>query len=133
MIDIEPVVRLMLLCDDVQSDPMAPNKINVFGLVSAIRSSEDPAFPLRHPELCVYLQLVGGRGTGDGWIVGLHADTNQIVFRSPAHSLSFEPDPLAVQGAVFRLLECPFPEPGLYSIEFWYNDKVIARQPLLVR
>ena len=25
-----------------------------------------------------------------------------------------------------------FPEPGLYIIEFWYNDRGIARQPLLV-
>ena len=45
----------------------------------------------------------------------------------------FDPDPLKVQGVIFRIPSCSFPGTGLYWVEFHYNDKVIAREPLLVR
>ena len=133
MVDVEPVVRLMLLCDDVRPDPDNPSKINALGLVSTIHSFGEAAFPFRHPQLCVYLQLTGGRGTGEGRIVVVHADSDQTVLRAPLHTLKFGTDPLKVHGVLFRLLGCVFPEPDYYFFEFWYNDKAIARQPLFVR
>jgi hypothetical protein len=131
--DVEPVVRVMLLCDEVGHDPDNPLKINVFGLVSTIRSLAEPPFPLCHPQLCAYLQLTGGRGTGQGQIATIHADTDQMAFTSATSALTFGSDPLAVLGVVFRMRDCPFPESGLYWVRFRYNEKVLAQQPLVVR
>ncbi len=115
---VEPVVRQMILCDDVQIDPQQPHKINVFGLVDTIVSSSEPRFPLSHPELCVFLQLTGGRGTGLGQIVVVAADSEQPLFASQAHAISFGTNPLAVRGVIFRILNCIFVEPGLYWVDF---------------
>jgi hypothetical protein len=130
---MEPIVRHMLLCDDAQPDPGSPRKVNVCGLVSIIQPEPDIPFPLSHPELCVYLQVTGGRGAGQGRIVAVRADTDQVVFASAAHPITFGPDPLAVLGIVFRIQDCVFPEPGLYWIQFRFNGKTIAYQPLLVK
>src|SRR4051812_1776163 len=117
---IDPVVRLMLLCDEVRTDPGMAHKVNVFGLVSSLLSRQEPPFPLVHPQLCVLLQVSGGRGEGDGRIVVRHADADRVAFTSAGHRLSFGPDPLAVVGIVFRIRDGTFAEAGLYWVEFWY-------------
>jgi hypothetical protein len=132
MADIDPVVRHMLVCEDVQASADSPEKINVLGLVHTIRSREDPPFPLLHPGLCVYLQLTC-RGSGEARIVAVHGDTDRPIFATPSHMLHFGTDPLAVLGVVFRIRGCPFPEAGLYWMQFRYKEKVIAQQPLLLR
>jgi hypothetical protein len=133
MNDVEPFVRHMLLCDDVQTDPNNPRKVNVFGLVNTLGAAEGSDFPLCHPELCIYLLMTGGRGTGEGRIVAVAADTNEVAFASPAHPITFPPDPLALLGCIFRIQDCVFQKSGLYWIQFWFNGKTIAQQPLLVR
>ena len=133
MSDVAPVVRHMLLCEDVRTDPDNAQKVNVFGLVSTIRAVPDDAFPVHHPELCVYLQLTGGRGTGEVQIAAVQAELEQIVFTSSVHSITFENDPLSVLGFVFRIEDCIFPHAGLYWIQFRVNDQVIAQQPLLLK
>src|SRR5262249_52238698 len=126
MSDIDPVVRHMLLCDQVERDAQQPTKFNVFGIVNAIRSAPGSEFPIQHPLLTVLLILSGGRGSGEVHIGGVHADSSETAFRSPKRTVSFGSDPLAVQGLVFRILDVPFPQPGLYWIQFCYNDRVIA-------
>ena len=132
MSDLEPVVRHMLLCDDVQHDPSGPRKVNVFGLTNTIRSHASPPFPFYQPQLTIYLALTGGRGTGDVVIAGVQGDSDSLVFATPPYTISFGSNPLAVRGMIIRVQNCPFPDPGLYWIEFRYNGRTLARQPLLV-
>ena len=132
MNDIEPVVRHMLLCDDGQHDPSGPRKVNVFGLTNTIRSHANPPFPFYQPQLTIYLALTGGRGTGDVVIAGVQGDSDSLVFATPPYTISFGSNPLAVRGMIIRVQNCPFPDPGLYWIEFRYNGRTLARQPLLV-
>jgi hypothetical protein len=132
-ISIEPVVRHMLLCDRAMSDPENPHRIDVFGLANLIVVRPDAVFPFIQPQISVYLELAGGRGRGAGRIVVVQADTEQAVFGSQFHSLDFGTNPLAIVARVFRILDCVFPRPGLYWVEFRYNGKVIAQQPLEVR
>lgn len=91
----------MLLCDDVQRDPTNPHKVNILGLVSTIRSTGEPPFPFRHPELCVYVVLTGGRGTGGAEVAAIHADSDRLIFSTPPHALTLGTDPLAVRGMAF--------------------------------
>jgi hypothetical protein len=130
---VELVVRQMILCDDVQIDPHQPHKVNVYGLVDSIVSASEPLFPLTHPELCVFLQLTSGRGTGTGQMVVVVADSEQPLFASQAHAITFSTNPLAVRGVIFRILNCVFPGPGLYWVDFRFDGKTLNRQPLSVR
>jgi hypothetical protein len=123
----------MLLCDDFRHDPSAPNKVDILGLVSTIQSHGDPPFPLHHPLLCVYLELTGGRGTGQANIAIRQADTGLVLSLTAPHAVTFPPDPLAIRGLGFRILDCVFPTPGLYWVQFCYNQNVLAEQSVLVR
>lgn len=133
MSNLAPIVRHMLICEDVRTHPDSPKKVNVFGLLSTIRAAEYETYPLCLPNLCIYLQITGGRGSGAGQIVAVQADSEQFVFASLAHPLVLGNNPLAVRGLVFRIQDCIFPQPGLYWIQFRFDDRTIAEQPLVLK
>ncbi len=133
MSQVHPVVRYLIACEDVQADPDNPRRVSLTGLISAIRSLEQPAFPPLYPEFCVFLQLTECRGPAEGRIEIQHADSGQVAFRTRSRTIPFSSDPLEVVGIAFRLRNCLFQEPGLYWVRFWYNDQAIAQQPLLLR
>ena len=133
MSQVHPTVRYLVVCEDVQTDPEKPRRISLIGLLSTIRSVEQPAFPLLYRELCVYLQLTECRGSAEGRIEIQHADSERVVFRTRARTIPFGNDPLEVVAVNFRIRNCLFPEPGLYRVQFWYNEQMIVQQPLLLR
>lgn len=133
MSQLHPSVRYLIVCEDVQTDPDTPQRVTLVGLISAIRSIEQPAFPLLYKELCVFLQLTECRGPGDGRIEIRHADSDHVVFRTRTRTIPFGTDPLEVVGVTFRIRTCFFREPGLYWVQFWYNEQMIAQQPLVLR
>jgi hypothetical protein len=133
MSEVHPTVRYLIVCEDVQTDPDNPRRVTLVGLISAIRSIDHPAFPFLYREICVFLLLTECRGSAEGRIEIQHADTSQVVFRSRTRTIPFGDDPLEVLGVTFRIRNCLFPEPGLYWIQFWYNEQVLAQQPLVLR
>ena len=133
MADVAPVVRRMLLCEDVRIYPDNSRKVDVFGLLSTIRTVSEGAFPLRASQLCVYLELAGGRGAGEARIFVVEADSDNIAFTSAPHQIAFGTDPLAVSGLVFRIKECIFPRAGLYWVQIRFDDKALAQEPLLLK
>jgi hypothetical protein len=130
---VNPTVRYLILCEDVQTDPDNPRRVTLVGLLSAIRSVEQPLFPLLYRELCVFLQLTECRGPADGRVEVRHAESDQAVFRTRTRTIPFASDPLEVVGVTFRLRNCLFQAPGLYWVQFWYNEQMIAQQPLVLR
>jgi hypothetical protein len=128
-----PIVRYMIVCNDWRTDPARSHLINIAGLLYNIRPTGNPPYPLRYPELCVFLALTDCRGQADGWIVCENEDTGQRVFASPRRPITFGPDPLEVVGVPFRIRQCPFPRPGLYSIQFWYNDTQVEQRLVNLR
>jgi hypothetical protein len=130
---IEPMVRHMILCDNVRRNPNNPNKIDILGLISTVRPAAGSTYPLPLSNLCVYLNLTGGRGTGAGQINVRHADSDIILLSSAPLTLIFPADPLALAGLIFRVRNCVLPQAGLYWIEFCYNQKVLAQQPILAK
>ena len=133
MANIDPVVRHMLLGDDVTTDPANPRKIVVNGLIHVARLAQPVRLPAVIDQLCVLLLLAGGRGVGDAQIVGVEADTDQPVFRSAVFQITYPPDPLEIVTRLFRLQQCVVPRAGLYWIQFWHNGRLLAEQPLTVR
>lgn len=133
MSQLHPTVRYLILCEDVQIDPENSRRVTLIGLISAIRSLEQPPFPFLYREICVFLQITECRGPADGRIEIQHADSGQVVFRTRTRTIPFGNDPLEVSATTFRIRNCQFQEPGLYWFQFWYNDEMIAQQALLLR
>jgi hypothetical protein len=128
-----PTVRYLIVCEDVQTDPQHALRVTLVGLLSAIRSIDDPPFPLLYRELCVYVQLAECRGPGDGHIEIRHADSDRVVFQTRTRTLPLGTDPLALFAVSFRIQNCLFPEAGLYWVQLWYNGAVLAQHPILLR
>ncbi|HEY7153859.1 MAG TPA: hypothetical protein VH575_07850 [Gemmataceae bacterium] len=132
MADVLPIVRHLLVCEDLIHDPANPQCVTLVNLIGHIRSPSQPPFPYRRAELCVFVQLTEGRGGGDAWIAVEQADTERTIFRTPTHRVSFGLNPLEVSGVSFRIRKGTFPSPGLYWVQFWYNGKIAAREPLVL-
>src|SRR4051812_9162837 len=81
---VNPTVRHMLLCEDAEAQQGRPNRWNVSGLLHALTFAADTTFPSFHPLLTILLHLTGGRGSGAVNIVGVHADSEQVVFSTPS-------------------------------------------------
>ena len=84
---VAPVVRYMLLCDDWQVDPANQSRVHIIGLMSFIRATDDPSYPLLYRELCVFLALTEGRGLGEGFITCVYEETGETVFETPRRSI----------------------------------------------
>ncbi len=130
---ITPVVRYMLLCEDLRLDPQNRRQVTIIGLVSNIHSLDQPPYPLIYRELCVFLALTEGRGRGEGRINCVFEETGEKAFETAKRQIQFGRDPLEVVGVTFRIRDCRFPFPGRYSVQFWYNEEKVAEHPLLMR
>jgi hypothetical protein len=133
MAKVPPVVRQMILCDETRPDPANPRKIQLLGLTGTIRAKPPGTFPVTHPELCVYIVLTGGVGTGAVRVVIVEADTDRELLGSEPFPVSHPADRHHVTGIAIRMRDCVFPRPGLYWVEFRHDGDPIARQPLIVR
>jgi hypothetical protein len=131
--NLDPVVRHMILADEVTTDPADPHKVVVSGIVQTVRLLEPVELPAVIPQLCVLLFLCGGRGRGVGQIITRDAVTDRPVFGSPPTTITYPIDPLEVLPVVYRMWTCKVPRPGLYWTQFWHNGKPLAEQPLIVR
>ncbi len=130
---VPPVVRYVIVCKDVVVDSVNPQRITIVELISSIKSLDYPPFPLTRRELCVFVQLTECRGAGGVRVEIVLADTGQPVARTKTRSITFSGYPLEILGFVFRIQDCTFPDAGLYLVQFWYNDSMIAEHPLLLR
>lgn len=130
---VHPSVRYMILCEDWSTDPSRPHRVSIHGLLSNIRSLEQPPYPLVYQELCVFLALTECRGTGTAQSICVFEETSQKIFETPPHQVDLGTDPLEVVGLPFRIRDCHFPHPGVYSIQFWYNGEKVEERPLHLR
>ena len=131
--NIQPIVRYFLLAKDFFYDQDDSNGISVLHLLDSIRSVDEPPFPILFPKLCCVVGLAGGRGTGTAQMICLEEESGLPIFGSQPHTIAFSTDPLALTVASFRILDCRFPRPGVYSVEFFWNDAPFATYPLRVR
>jgi hypothetical protein len=127
---MEPEVRYFLLCDEARADPNNLLRIDVLGLLTHIRSTARPAFPLVRPEFCVLTILTGCRGTAEMSLRIVIERTGKVVWRSQSRSVQFAGAPNEATGFTFRVRNCVFPTSGLYWVELLYSGAVLARQPL---
>lgn len=132
-IQVLPIVRNMIICQDWKLIPERGNLVGIDGIIDTIRSVDDPPYPLLYPEICVLLTLTSGRGRGESYLVCSNEDTDQIIFRTRLRPIEFGTDPLEVIGVPYRIQSCPFPRPGVYSFQFWYNNVEVERKLINLR
>ena len=131
-----PVVRYMLLCDDVRPDADNTHCTHIDCVMGTIRSLDDPPFPHLRDQFCVYLVLTECYGGGNAQIrvAFVDVDPEQPIFGSSVRPLDFTGHtPLDLLGVVFRLRDCQFPQAGRYSVQLWYNGQQIEERPLVLR
>ncbi len=132
MAHVLPIVRHILVCDDIRIDSTNRQKVSLINLLSTIRSVSEPTFPHLYPELCVYIQLTECRGVGDVRLQIEEADTNTSIFETPTRTILLGNDPLKRRGLSFRVRDLLFPSPGLYLVGFWYNNLKLVEETLLL-
>src|SRR5688572_20726660 len=115
-----PIVRYMLLCEGWEFSSLR-RRITIIGLLSNIAADDDKEYLLLVPELCVFLALTEARGSGDGCIVCIDELQGSPMFATPPRKIVVVEDPLDVVGLPFRILDCPFPRPGMYSVQFFFE------------
>jgi hypothetical protein len=125
-----PLVWSLIVCDEIIVDPNDPNRVSLVNVVNSIRSRKQPPYPVRHPQLCAFIQLTGCRGPGEFRVAIREADTDEIVFTTKTFRGSFSNNPLTVYGLRFRLRLCKFPRPGLYWLEFCFDNQVLRQEPI---
>lgn len=132
MTGLLPVVRHLLVCDDLIYDPARPQSMTFKNLLGNIRSLAHPPYPLLYPQICVYVQLTECRGAGEVRLRIEEADANTLIYQTPKLKVSFGNDPLKKHGLPFRIRDLLFPSAGLYVVEFWYNDVKLKEETLLL-
>ncbi len=129
---MEPEVVYLIVCDDVQTDPLNLHRINIRGLMTRLWSTSDPPFPITRPEFCVFVMFNGAQGPVSIAVRVIDDATGQPVYRTAARRIRFAGQPSDLTGATFRIRHCKFPAAGLYWIECLAAQKVIGRQRLWV-
>ncbi len=125
---MEPQVRYLILCDEVRSDPINLLRVDVLGLLTRLRSTATPPFPLVRPLFCVLVILTGCQGVGELSLRIVHAATGRVVFRNQPRRVQVAVDAEDAVGITFRVRNCSFPVEGVYWVELIFSGVVIARQ-----
>ena len=104
-----PEVRYFILCDGVDTDPENFLRVNVQGLITHIRSTARPPFPVVRPLFCVLIILTGCQGVGELSLRIVQVGTGRVIFRNQPRRIRFAGAPEDVAGFVFRIRNCSFP------------------------
>lgn len=129
-----PSVRSLIVCEDIITPAGNPRRVTLVNLVNSIRSIEGPPYPLRQPQLCIFVQLVECRGPGSVRVKIREADREREspLFATRSRNVSFPSNPLIVHGLRFRIYNCRFPRPGLYWVQFYFDDRILGQTPLVL-
>jgi hypothetical protein len=128
-----PIVRYMIVCDDLLTDSERPTKPIIVGLICLLTPDTDPPYPFWLGQMCVLLILTEGRGTGICELRLVFEETEEVVWQTSRLPLVFGPDPVALRGVLFRDHHVPFPSQGVYAVQFWYNEQLLAQQTIVAR
>ena len=99
-------------------------------VISRIRSLDPVPFPLHYREMCFIAMCTACRGQARIRLRIVEEELDQPIYTSPVWPRTFGNDPLRVVGFPFRIRNLTFPRPGVYQVQFWYNEAWLAQEPL---
>ena len=130
---IPPIVRQMIVCDEIVADPKNGNRLNTMGLAQSISPSKGDDYPLKHPKLSVLISFSGGVGSGRFHVAIRSEETGEVIRKTDIHTIQHHAQRNHVSGVTIRIVDCVFEEPGVYWIEFVYEGRVLSQYPLFLR
>jgi hypothetical protein len=128
-----PIVRYLIVCDDILTDPQRPGKPTLVGLICLLAPQVDPPYPFTLNRMSVFVVLTEGRDSGTCELMLVFEETGEVVWKTRSLPLTFGPDPVALRGVIFRDHNVLFPSRGVYAVQFWYNDHLLAQQTIVAR
>lgn len=130
--NIKPIVRYILLSEDFVLDPFDRHQITVVNLRASYRVIDDD-YPALIEQICCVLAVTDARGRGIMRVRCIDEESEQIVFSSGIHDVVLTEDPLELTIIPFRIRDCRFPKPGVYSFQVLWNGDVLESCPLRMR
>ncbi|MEI6235283.1 MAG: hypothetical protein WCT04_19665 [Planctomycetota bacterium] len=124
---VKPIVLAILLSDSVIRE-QGTNKLSLIGTFNGLFSN---TYPCTHPTMSVYIAITEGRGRVPCRLRMIGMEDNSTVFDLPGQ-IDFG-GPTSVGELVFQLQQVRFPNPGVYSIEFWTGNDLLASRKLNVQ
>ena len=121
-----PTGLAIVICDQIIEDKLTGKK-SLIGIFNQIGTQN---FPCRHPQICVFVSLTEGRGQSAARLRIVHDESSHIVAEVNG-TIQF-PDVNVVVELNFNLVGLVFPEPGMYSIEFYCDDAIILERRFTV-
>ena len=117
-----PLGIAIVVCDQIIEDKLTSKK-SLIGIFNQITAAN---FPCAHPRVSVFVCLTEGRGDYGARLRIVHEETGAVVadINGP---IQF-PDANAVVELNFDLIGLTFPQPGLYSIEFYCDDALVLER-----
>jgi hypothetical protein len=122
-----PRVHVMVICDEIETVAGQDDVINLTRVRTGIRAAR---FPYTHPQLAVYLQVAGRQGRTRCRAIGIRTETDEKVFESDEIEVSLL-GPLTLVPVVWEIVNCCFPEPGVYYVQAYFDGK-LANERLLI-
>ena len=121
-----PVGIAIVICDQIIEDKLTGKK----SLIGIFNQMATQNFPCRHPQVCVFVSLTEGRGQCAARLRIVHDESDHVVAEVNGN-IQF-PDVHMVVELNFNLVGLVFPNPGMYSIEFYCDDAIILERRFTV-
>jgi hypothetical protein len=117
-----PTGMAIVICDQIIEDKLTGKK-SLIGIFNQIATQN---FPCRHPQVCVFVSLTEGRGQCAARLRIVHDESDHVVGEVNGN-IQF-PDVHTVVELNFNLVGLVFPNPGMYSIEFYCDDALVLER-----
>jgi hypothetical protein len=121
-----PTGVAIVICDQIIEDKLTGKK-SLIGIFNQIAAQN---FPCRHPQVCVFVSLTEGRGQCAARLRIVHDESDHVVAEVNGN-IQFS-DVHTVVELNFSLVGLVFPNPGMYSIEFYCDDAIILERRFTV-
>ena len=120
-----PVVLALIVCDQIIVDRMT-GKHSLIGMFARVHAH---AFPVTHPQLCVFASLTEGYGTAELTIRIVDGNDERPPIVEGKGKVEFK-DPRAIAHLALQFHGLTFPQPDQYRVQM-YSDGELLREARL--
>lgn len=120
-----PDVLALIVCDQIINDRMT-GKHSLIGMFSRVHAR---AFPVAHPQICVFASLTDGHGKVDLTIRIVDANEARPPLVEGKGRVEFS-DPRAVAHLALQFHGLTFPEPGPYRVQLYSGGELLREARL---
>jgi hypothetical protein len=121
-------VYVLVLCDDIEE---RRGEKAVFDLRGVRAHLQARSFPYTHPQLSVSLQVTGHQGSASGRVVVVSEATEEDIADVPLDEIQLL-GPLTFIHLQLQILDCEFPGPGVYWLQVFVAEKLVAERRFFV-